>query len=656
MAAMTWRNRYRGRSGLVIAVVMTAAAVSMLAMARVRESCDCPPQQRDHPWMGDRAFEVGLFPYADRDIYRNAGQDAGRGAGVGGAIVSTTTSWEAQQPRTIFKDLQPENDGQVYETEDEGDPGMPDIMSNLSLADIKHMTWGESLDVKAFLAWSEHHVNSNASSRFVQPELVMKAEMACTSETELLVLMPSVPEHVFVRELVRQTWAGSLYGMPWPRRRLHLKTSLVFVIGTYGLAENKVELLKEESQDYDDLVTADFVDSYRNLTLKMLTGLDWVARYCPSASYILKCDLDTFVNLPLMTRLLASVGEKLPRFVFGGRHESLNPPVLRSGKWAITKEEYPFPVFPPYVMGHSYVLTAGLAPQMVRLAHKIPMVPSEDSFITGVLACILKATRLYHEAFASNFKRPLPCNIVFNEDVSMTKMGMANLLLMWRHVLTNSCSARELPPRANMAIQPGKKKQQQPPLLKQDPSQKKQPQQQQNLQKEVLQEEWKNPLQNIHTNQQQQQQQQNQEQQQQQQQQNQEQQQQQQQQQQQRQQQKREQQQQQWQNPPEENQQQIQYSQRHPDIQKPAYKNQQQYQNNILQEELENPWQIPDFGSWPKQQQPHHHQQNLPHYQNFKNQKQNDAYQEMDGKQGEADRREQKKMEEEEKMLQQLFQ
>ncbi|GFR65632.1 beta-1,3-galactosyltransferase 1-like [Elysia marginata] len=488
MASITWRGRYLGRGGQVMALLLAVVVVSMFFTVGFREPCSCPnqsvPTRLDH-----KSLNFSMLLPALQDNHRTASENAVTADGDEADLRSTAFP----QGEQVFDDLKPEKN--ALQANDETDPGLPDIMSNLSLADIKHMTWGDDLDVEAFTAWAEFHVTSNISNNFLLPEFLIRAQNACTSETELIVLMPSVPEHVFVRELVRQTWAGSLYGMPWPRRRLHLKTSLVFMLGTYGLPENKLNLLKEESDDYGDLVTASFVDSYRNLTLKMITGLEWVAQYCPSASYILKCDLDTFVNLPLMTRLLKSVGEKLPRFVFGGRHETLNPPVLRSGRWSISLEEYPFPVFPPYVMGHSYVLTAGLAPQMVRLAHKIPTVPSEDSFITGVLACILKATRLYHDAFANNFKRPLPCNIVFNEDVSMTKMSVSHLLLMWRHVLTNSCSARELTPRANMVTQQGKKKHQQLTILNQ-----KQQAQPDLREKQMQAEEWKNPWQNNNKN------------------------------------------------------------------------------------------------------------------------------------------------------------
>ena len=491
MAPMALRSWNFGRSGKITLIILAFATISVLALAKILSPCICSSDNHAHNRPADRKPEMGVLGAQGRFGSRAATYN-----------VWSSQSTDISQDEQIFEDLKPEKNEALSQTEYEEDPGRLDIMSNLSLADIKHMTWGETLDVEAFVAWAQRHVASKATTNFVLPELLIKAENLCSSETELLVLMPSVPEHVFVRELVRQTWAGSLYGMPWPRRRLHLRTKLVFVLGTDGLAENKIDLLKEESQEYGDLVTASFVDTYRNLTLKMITGLSWVTRHCPSASYILKCDLDTFVNLPLLTRLLVSVGEKLPRFVFGARHEAPNPPVMRSGRWSISLEEYPFPVFPPYVMGHSYVLTADLAPQMVRLAHKIPIVPSEDSFITGVLACILKATRLHHEAFATNFKRHLPCNILFNEDVSMTKMGMSHLLLMWRHVLTNSCSAKELISRANMVTgnQQGKKKQQQPSILNQDQVENQQPRQNlpNTMQEEQLGKAWKNDNVNQH--------------------------------------------------------------------------------------------------------------------------------------------------------------
>ena len=89
----------------------------------------------------------------------------------------------------------------------------------------------------------------------------------------------------------------------------HAPAPLLVETAEYSIEQTPSPLPRplQESSKYHDVVAADFVDSYRNLTLKMMVGLKWVSRFCPHSRFVLKCDLDTFVNLPLLTRILPSI-------------------------------------------------------------------------------------------------------------------------------------------------------------------------------------------------------------------------------------------------------------------------------------------------------------------------------------------------------------
>ena len=47
---------------------------------------------------------------------------------------------------------------------------------------------------------------------------------------------------------------------------------------------------------HGDLVQENFVDSYRNLTLKTLMAIRWASTYCSNANFVLKIDDDVLVN------------------------------------------------------------------------------------------------------------------------------------------------------------------------------------------------------------------------------------------------------------------------------------------------------------------------------------------------------------------------
>ena len=63
------------------------------------------------------------------------------------------------------------------------------------------------------------------------------------------------------------------------------------------LDENIQRSLKEESQEYGDLVQGDFLDNYYNLSYKGIMGNLWVAEFCSQAEFLVKTDDDMFVDM-----------------------------------------------------------------------------------------------------------------------------------------------------------------------------------------------------------------------------------------------------------------------------------------------------------------------------------------------------------------------
>ena len=46
----------------------------------------------------------------------------------------------------------------------------------------------------------------------------------------------------------------------------------------------------------NDIIFADMIDSYLNLTIKVLHGLTWVTRHCSDFNFVVKVDSDVFFN------------------------------------------------------------------------------------------------------------------------------------------------------------------------------------------------------------------------------------------------------------------------------------------------------------------------------------------------------------------------
>ena len=57
------------------------------------------------------------------------------------------------------------------------------------------------------------------------------------------------------------------------------------------------QLLKWESEHFEDIIQGDFGDSYHNLTYKNLMGKLWVTQFCTQAEFVIKTDDDVFIDL-----------------------------------------------------------------------------------------------------------------------------------------------------------------------------------------------------------------------------------------------------------------------------------------------------------------------------------------------------------------------
>ncbi|XP_024413691.1 beta-1,3-galactosyltransferase 4 [Desmodus rotundus] len=240
------------------------------------------------------------------------------------------------------------------------------------------------------------------------PRLLIPNEDACRgpgSPPFLLILVCTAPENLNQRNAIRASWGGQ-------REVRGLRVQTLFLLGeprpTWGSHEND---LARESAAQGDILQAAFQDSYRNLTLKTLSGLNWAYKHCPMARYILKTDDDVFVNVPeLVSELVrrggrwerwergreAEVGDEewegdsptlgsqlVPLLYLGRVHWRVHPSRRPGGKHQLSEEQWPptWGPFPPYASGTGYVLSASAVQLILKVASRSPPLPLEDVFV-----------------------------------------------------------------------------------------------------------------------------------------------------------------------------------------------------------------------------------------------------------------------------------
>ncbi|VDK52625.1 unnamed protein product [Gongylonema pulchrum] len=75
-------------------------------------------------------------------------------------------------------------------------------------------------------------------------------------------------------------------------------------------------MLFEEAQQHGDLLQQDFIDRYRNLTLKAAMWISFVDAFCPRVSYILKMDDDAMINYFALVQMLQARSNLTSQLVF----------------------------------------------------------------------------------------------------------------------------------------------------------------------------------------------------------------------------------------------------------------------------------------------------------------------------------------------------
>ncbi|XP_006023535.1 beta-1,3-galactosyltransferase 2-like [Alligator sinensis] len=206
---------------------------------------------------------------------------------------------------------------------------------------------------------------------------LLNAPHKCKGEAPFLVmLVVSEPRDVTRRHAIRCTWGNESAVPGVSIRRL-------FLLGKPSPWSAPLrQALAQESMAHGDLLQQDFLDTYNNLTLKTLMGLEWVARYCPSAHYVFKADSDVFINVGyLVHRVLRPQCPPRPNFATGYIYRNTGPIRWQNSKWYVPPELYPNTTYPPYCGGPGYVLSGDLAVKVFAVAQTLQTVNMEDVFV-----------------------------------------------------------------------------------------------------------------------------------------------------------------------------------------------------------------------------------------------------------------------------------
>lgn len=236
----------------------------------------------------------------------------------------------------------------------------------------------------------------------------------------LLVVVCSAVANAAARRALRDTWLRDA-ASPAVRG--------LFLLGRTANASLQEEV-RAESELFGDIVQADFLDTYNNLTVKSVVLLKWVDRHCPHSRYVLKTDDDMYVNVPNLVAQLRAKGG--PRLLLGCLIRGATPVRDWTSKWYVPPFVYTHHTYPDYLSGTGYVMSGDVVGPLYRAALDTPFFFMEDIFVTGMVAQKLGLKPVNSNGFKFYKRKNDPCQ--FRRLVTAHSMTPEELRSMWTKV------------------------------------------------------------------------------------------------------------------------------------------------------------------------------------------------------------------------------
>ncbi|XP_004834979.1 lactosylceramide 1,3-N-acetyl-beta-D-glucosaminyltransferase [Heterocephalus glaber] len=259
--------------------------------------------------------------------------------------------------------------------------------------------------------------------------LINHREKCEAQEVLLLLFVKTAPENYDRRSAIRKTWGNEKY----VRSQLNANIKTLFALGAPNplKGEELQRKLVWEDQMYGDIIQQDFVDSFYNLTLKLLLQFSWANTFCPHAKFLMTADDDIFIHMPNLIAYLQSLEQIGVQDFWIGRVHRGSPPVRdRSSKYYVSYEMYQWPAYPDYTAGAAYVISGDVVTKVYEASQMLNSSLYIDDVFMGLCANKMGIVPQYHVFFSGEGRAPYhPC--IYEK--MMTSHGhVQDLYGLWR--------------------------------------------------------------------------------------------------------------------------------------------------------------------------------------------------------------------------------
>uniref|UniRef100_F1LAC4 Hexosyltransferase n=1 Tax=Ascaris suum TaxID=6253 RepID=F1LAC4_ASCSU len=215
---------------------------------------------------------------------------------------------------------------------------------------------------------------SRQAECYFAKSVVALLEPNISNSLDAIIIIRSAPNSRDYRDYIRETW----------KTTVEPQLPVIFVSGTGNYD------LTTEAQQYGDILQLEFVDSYVNLTLKMVFTYKFLLTRLSTLKQIIVINDDTVVNGTALRSMINESGISMSGKVSRGYPRLIFSWLL----WYIPASMYPNLCYPPFVQGSGFVITREAAQRIIENICSFPHFTLDDVFM-GILANCL-GIRLKH--------------------------------------------------------------------------------------------------------------------------------------------------------------------------------------------------------------------------------------------------------------------
>ncbi|TRY88105.1 hypothetical protein DNTS_031489 [Danionella cerebrum] len=254
-------------------------------------------------------------------------------------------------------------------------------------------------------------VSPEEASRFASFPYLLNSKNICRDKDVLLLLfVKSSPGNFKRRQAIRSTWGNESF----INEELGVVVKVVFAMGVrpgqFGREALQKKLHKEQA-NHGDLVQQDFMDTFHNLTVKLLLQFHWTHSNCPHAHFLMSADDDVFIHVPNLVHYLQDLHQQNVRNLWVGHVHRGAPPVRRrDSKYYMPFNMYQWSSYPDYTAGAGYVVSGDVADKIYQASLSLNASMYIDDVFMGICAIAAGVSPQEHVYFSGEGKTPYhPC-------------------------------------------------------------------------------------------------------------------------------------------------------------------------------------------------------------------------------------------------------